>query len=89
MQQSSSVSIFNYNISEAFQHLPLEQAFTVNKIRSCILDMHTACSELINLLISCLVTIMLVLFIGVVGVKLLGSSPRIQSSHWNTMWNLD
>lgn len=36
-----------------------------------------------------LVTAVLLFFIGVVGVKLLGSSLRIQTSHWNTIWSLD
>lgn len=38
---------------------------------------------------TCLVTAMLLSFIGVVGAKLLGSSLRIQTSHWNTIWDLD
>lgn len=37
----------------------------------------------------CLVTAVLLCFVGVVGVKLLGSSLQIQTSHWNNIWNLD
>lgn len=92
MQQSSSVSIFSYDISEVFQYLPLEQAC------SCKLNTvfglhfrHPQCFVWINqsAYMACLVTAMLLSFIGVVGAKLLGSSLQIQTSHWNTMWNLD
>lgn len=90
MQQSSSLSIVSYGISEQFQHLPLEQTGSSNEIwhLGCVSDIHSALSQLI-----CFYDMLsyspVAGFFRCGAVRQSTGSLRAQTSHWNTIWNLD